>query len=767
MKKIININFHSRVVPIEETAYEILQQYIDSLRRYFANEEGRDEIISDIENRFAELFSETLKKGATCITDMDVNNIIASMGRPEDFEEEEMPGAAHTGTTNPGSSSASTSAGYTGSTGAAGATGSQGSSQGSEPYTAEEPQPRRLYRAENDKILGGVCAGLANYLRIDPAIVRILFVLITFGWGAGFLLYIILWAVLPYKSLPMNARKRLYRNSDDRVIAGVASGLSAYFHIEVWIPRLIFALPLILGVITSIFHSVWFDFDGPVFFTGGFGGTLFITYIVLWIVLPEALTASEKLEMRGEKVDLESIKNTIKNDLSSFSKKAKDMGEEMKGSFQKVGEQVKQGTQTFASEAYPTARRTTNGIGHAIGVLFKAFFLFIAGIIAFSLIMVLVGLAFKGGGVLTLKNYILTGFGQSFLAWTSFILFLVIPVVALLTWLIRRITGVRSRSHYLGYTFATLWVIGLFCFIALAGMVINNFRYQQHVEENVRLSQPAHGKLVVRAEEDKNDYSDGDWWFDTDWQTNRLFHNLSEDSLLLNTVRVNLLKSADSDYHVQLIKFSHGNNSSIARGLAEQVRFSVSQTDSILSLPNGFAIHRGEKFRNQQVLVNISVPVGKRIMLNGNVDDYHWFNIRLNRRHIRWDKKHNDDWDIDIDTWDSEDNNSYAWTSNTEYVMTPKGLERTDRKSIDGGSRKNNDDDQEEYKEKPERKERPEKPETKEPQEKPAPDNGGYRYRRPGEPARPKADTIPAKRTAAIMPVSESSTYFLSTLFRI
>src|SRR5438445_3098243 len=131
MKKIININFHSRVVPIEETAYEILQQYIESLRGYFANEEGRDEIISDIENRFAELFSESLKKGATCITDADVNNIIASMGRPEDFEQEEMPGATNAGTTHPGN----------GPTGAgAGPSGPQNASQqqSSEPYTAEE-----------------------------------------------------------------------------------------------------------------------------------------------------------------------------------------------------------------------------------------------------------------------------------------------------------------------------------------------------------------------------------------------------------------------------------------------------------------------------------------------------------------------------------------------------------------------------------------------------------------------------------------------------
>ena len=756
MKKIININFHSRVVPIEETAYEILQQYIESLRGYFANEEGRDEIISDIENRFAELFSENLKKGATCITDADVNTIIASMGRPEDFEQEEMPGSTHAGTASAGS-------GNTGN--GAGSSGPQASSQqpGAESSSATG-ESRRLYRAENDKILGGVCAGLANYLRVDPAIMRIIFVLITFGWGAGFLLYIILWMVLPYKSLPINARKRLYRNSDDRVIGGVASGLAAYFHIEVWIPRLIFALPLILGVLTSVLRHAWFDFgfDSPVFFTGGFGGTLFITYIVLWIVLPEAVTASEKLEMRGEKVDLESIKNTIKNDMGSFSKKAKDIGAEMKDSFQKVGEQVKQGTQTFASEAYPAARRTGSGIGHAIGVLFKAFFLFIAGIIAFSLIMALAGLAFKGDGLLTIKSFILAGFWQNFLAWTSFVLFLIIPVVALLTWLIRRITGVRSRSHYLGYTFATLWVIGLFCFIGLAGMIVNNFRYRQHVEEDIKLSPPAHGKLIVKAIEGKNDYDDGDWWFDGDWRSNRLFHNLNEDSLLLNTVRVNLLKSSDSDYHVQVVKFSHGNNSHLARELAEQVQFTVRQADSLLYLPNGFAILRGQKFRNQQVLVNVSIPVGKRILVNSNIDEYyHWFTINVNNRHIRWNSRHNDDWDGE-DGWDTDAGNSYSWTSNTEYTMTADGLVRADRRKVDREEGKKND-------ERPERREQEERPEQEERKEleKPVPDNGGYRYRRPGAPAQPKpiTDTVRIKRTAMQHAVSESSVLFLSTLF--
>src|SRR5580698_4117031 len=155
MKKIININFHSRVIPIEESAYDILKQYIESLRTYFANEEGRDEIISDIENRFAELFSDRLKKGSTCITDEDVSETIASMGRPEDFEQEDITQGTTTNTAN--------------------SSNQQNTSQQQSQQQYGYEGARRLYRSENDKLLGGVCSGLANYLKLDPAIVRIIF----------------------------------------------------------------------------------------------------------------------------------------------------------------------------------------------------------------------------------------------------------------------------------------------------------------------------------------------------------------------------------------------------------------------------------------------------------------------------------------------------------------------------------------------------------------------------------------------------------------
>src|SRR5689334_9796307 len=133
MKKIININLSGRVIPIEDTAYESLQRYIESLRRYFANEEGRDEIINDIESRIAELFDTELKKGASCITDTEVAAVVNSMGRPEDFDMDEV----NTGT----------AAGET--------TNTASASQQAFQSTA----PKRLYRDEHNKVLGGVCSG--------------------------------------------------------------------------------------------------------------------------------------------------------------------------------------------------------------------------------------------------------------------------------------------------------------------------------------------------------------------------------------------------------------------------------------------------------------------------------------------------------------------------------------------------------------------------------------------------------------------------------
>lgn len=56
---------------------------------------------------------------------------------------------------------------------------------------------KRLQRSRTEKMVGGVCGGLAEYFKVDPTIVRILWVLISLLGGAGILLYIILWVIMP------------------------------------------------------------------------------------------------------------------------------------------------------------------------------------------------------------------------------------------------------------------------------------------------------------------------------------------------------------------------------------------------------------------------------------------------------------------------------------------------------------------------------------------------------------------------------------------
>src|SRR5258705_3313617 len=373
MKKIININLSGRVIPIEDSAYEKLQGYIESLRRYFANEEGRDEIINDIESRIAELMNEKVRKGSTAITDEDINEIIASMGRPEDFDAE----AAETADTSKQSTAQDFS------------------------YT-ERRSRRRLYRDSSDKFIGGVCSGIANYLNTDPAIVRILFAIVTFGgFGLGILIYILLWIVLPTRDMETYGGKRLYRNPEGKVLGGVASGLAAYFNIRATMIRLIFAAPIILSVLLSIINGFSWrnDFDiFPNIVFGSLSATFAFAYVILWMVLPEARSTYEKMEMRGEKVDVNTIRQNVKEGMGNVKDRVKTWSEEVKQSAENIGAKAKEfaGTrgETFAREVNETARSTGRGLGHAIGGLFKAFFLFIAGSIAFGLFVGVMALIF-------------------------------------------------------------------------------------------------------------------------------------------------------------------------------------------------------------------------------------------------------------------------------------------------------------------------------------------------------------------------------------
>lgn len=179
MQRIIQITIAGRVISIEEDGYLMLKDYISSLERHFSGEDGKDEIIDDIEGRIAELFSIRLNAGAYAVDKNDVLKVIETLGPAS---------ALNDGRDASGNPVSHFPTPYV------------------PPYREQYTSSRRLYRNPNDKMIGGVCSGVANYFDIDPVIVRLVFAILFLTAGVGLLAYILAWIIIPVAKTPEDMR---------------------------------------------------------------------------------------------------------------------------------------------------------------------------------------------------------------------------------------------------------------------------------------------------------------------------------------------------------------------------------------------------------------------------------------------------------------------------------------------------------------------------------------------------------------------------------
>ena len=295
MKKTLSINISGILFHIEEDGYDTLKNYLESINTHFSGYSDSKEIISDIENRIAEIFLSYLKNNNQVITAENVARLIEKMGtiadlsaleEKEEADEVEAPAADdfYKYVTPPSSAAG----GY-----------------------------KKLMRLESKKILGGVCAGIAHYFAIDALWIRLIAILLLFsgninfdlsdfnpfGWvdfnigfaGLAVVAYIVLWVILPvsYANEEDKEIKKLYRNPDDKVLGGVASGLAAYFGIkEILYVRLAFVFLTIAG------------------------GSGVVIYLILWIITPAASSITERIKMKGGEITLDSIDSTLKETIN-------------------------------------------------------------------------------------------------------------------------------------------------------------------------------------------------------------------------------------------------------------------------------------------------------------------------------------------------------------------------------------------------------------------------------------------------------------------
>ena len=294
MKKTIDINLGGMLFHMDEDAYAVLSSYLEALRRHLAATEGREEVLSDIEARIAELFSQYAAASPKVVTVLNVQAAMSTLGQPQDFGTE--------------------------------AEGEPVSESSEESSAEPKDRRRRLYRDADDKVIGGVCAGFANYFSIDVVVVRVVFLVLGLFTGFGFILYLILWAatpkaVTPAERLAMKGKpatfenirqtveeefrnveskinnaesRRKMRNASKSVgdfIASLVQGLARFFGMVF----LVFALLLGAGILIAVFGNGILQEDAKVSMTellsiflpaGGFGKAYFWTATVLVLIGP-------------------------------------------------------------------------------------------------------------------------------------------------------------------------------------------------------------------------------------------------------------------------------------------------------------------------------------------------------------------------------------------------------------------------------------------------------------------------------------------------
>ncbi len=202
MKKNITINLFGALYNIDEDAYQLLDNYLQSMKRYFASKDGGEEIANDIEHRVAELLWTMKEQGMEAINIEVIKTIISTIGNAEQIAAEDD-NAENTTESPKNSKNGSPGDDTTDNT-------STQPDEQWDPTTASlwdkichHFDGRRLYRDPDNMILGGVCSGISTFFGFgDPVLWRLILLLLFVVQGVGLIAYIILWIIVPLAHTP-------------------------------------------------------------------------------------------------------------------------------------------------------------------------------------------------------------------------------------------------------------------------------------------------------------------------------------------------------------------------------------------------------------------------------------------------------------------------------------------------------------------------------------------------------------------------------------
>jgi phage shock protein PspC (stress-responsive transcriptional regulator) len=381
--------------------------------------------------------------------------------------------------------------------------------------------------------------------------------------------------------------RRLFRNPDDVVLAGVSSGIAAYFGIRepLWIRLLFVGLTL----------------------TGTFGIPI---YLLLWAVIPKAKSAADKLAMRGEPINISSIAHLIQKELENLSREVSEFTDDISGKNKQnlsASHPIVQNLQAFLETGGTLLKKGVDLLSR----IWRPLMILIGALLIFFLA---VGWMATLVGLFSVPPYLdlllVDKYGASRIFPINLLLLVGIPIaIAILG--ISRVFFRAHSSKGIRLGLLSLWAINLLCIVFLLVQTGKQFaqpeqisRYETLMVESDTLRIEA-GDLIPQSEEFEIDQNIFFW----------------DDRITYRGLKLNLYESPDEAWKMEVQSSARGKNRAQARVSAEIVMFNSEVRNNRLTLPNALTIGPGEKFRAQRVDAKLYIPQGKYVQLSKEARD--------------------------------------------------------------------------------------------------------------------------------------------------
>lgn len=499
MNKTVNINLAGTSFHIDEDAFGKLSRYLDAIRKSLKGGDGSEEIMQDIEARIGELFSEKIESPTQVVSLKMLDEVIAIMGQPEDYEVDDE-------------------------------------------IFEDVPPSSKTYR----------------------------------------------------KSRATASHKQLFRDVDNKYISGVSSGIGHYIGIDaIWI-RLLWILLVVAGM-----------------------GSPIVVYILLWILVPPALTTSEKLKMTGEPVNISNIERKFKEGFDNVADRVKNVD------YDEYGNKIKKGASGFF-----------DSLGNVILTLFRVFVKFIGVLIIIVSLSTIIGLVvgfftfgsidFWGNSEIT--EYIALVDTTNVPMWLIALLSLFaigIPFFVLfILGLKLLISNLKSMSSTVKILLIVVWALSVIGLAVLGIKQATEQAYDGNYIEEQTVTVRTGDTLQIAMRADKQ-YS-----YEVSRESGLELKYTTDDKKVIysSDILLNIESTKDSIGKIVIEKTAEGNNHLDAKKRAEAIEYNYSFDNNSLILDGFFITDTKNKYRDQQIEITIYVPEGTVIYPEENTTSYYSYN---------------------------------------------------------------------------------------------------------------------------------------------